>query len=212
MRWPSFLYDEKTHVKGKMRTGLFRSRFLLQCLLLIFCGPSAADNDYENGTQSQGTPPLVQRHNIKTITAEHLVYVACLARFLLSSAPRWKDRDGPWVGKEFADSLLHLLYRNTTFMNETLDWYDKQVFKNRFDEDEYGSDCEAAMLLVEEEEEHAQEEQRKLDAHIAREKRKEAAKARAAQEDDTLPVDDEQGGALPVDGEQGDALSQDGDS
>ncbi len=86
----------------------------------------------------------MQRHNIKTITAEHLVYVACLvrysasvraylslifcllqARFLLSSAPRWKDRDGPWVGKEFADSLLHLLYRNTDFMNETLDWYDK---------------------------------------------------------------------------------------
>ncbi|RDX40878.1 hypothetical protein OH76DRAFT_1365539, partial [Lentinus brumalis] len=119
MRWPSFLYDEKTHIKGKMRTGLFRSRFLLLCLLLIFCGPSAADSNYENSTQSQGTPPLVQRHNIKTITAEHLVYVACLVRYSAS------DRDGPWVGKEFADSLLHLLYRNTDFMNETLDWYDK---------------------------------------------------------------------------------------
>ncbi len=76
----------------------------------------------------------------------------------------------------------------------------RQVFKNRFDEDEYGSNCEAAMLLVEEEEEHAQEEQRKLDAHIAGEKRKEAAKARAAEEDDALPVDGEQGGALSQDG------------
>ncbi|TFK78318.1 hypothetical protein K466DRAFT_607104 [Polyporus arcularius HHB13444] len=206
MRWPSFLYDEKTHVKGKMRTGLFRSRFLLLCLLLIFCGPSAADSNYENSTQSQGTPPLVQRHNIKTITAEHLVYVACLARFLLSSAPRWKDRDGPWVGKEFADSLLHLLYRNTDFMNETLDWYDKQVFKNRFDEDEYGSDCEAAMLLAEEEEEYEQEEQRKYEAaHAAREKRKQARaaaeeeQARAAAEDDAPPADNEQGGDLDDD-------------
>ncbi len=162
-RLPAYLFDEAKLSPGKTRAALFRSRIMtdvrrlllrrpptdaLQAYKLIYQGPLAVNEVLgdSDGSTTQGQPSISDHYKIYEVTAERIIYVACLVRLsqarahaahivlpqvrvLLASMPRWKAQDNAWKGPAFANTLSHVFCRpqNAQWAADLLGWWNKCV-------------------------------------------------------------------------------------
>ncbi|KAI0326964.1 hypothetical protein GY45DRAFT_1257881, partial [Cubamyces sp. BRFM 1775] len=151
--WPLFLYDEGLVVKGKIKPGLLRSPFLVQCFKVVFTGPQSAEDDVLETSKSTGKPSLSQKYNITAVTMEMILYVASLVRSLLSSQAGWAVKDGFFNGPQFVRSLMRSFARHSEWCSRTLDWWNDQVYKHS-DEEACDGQQAADLMDMEDEDEY----------------------------------------------------------
>ncbi|KAH9942661.1 hypothetical protein B0H21DRAFT_710232 [Amylocystis lapponica] len=115
--YPSFLYPDR------LDEHLLRSEFLVQCFRCLFLGPSKAKG---NSGSNGGRPSIAKLYNITNITPFMIAYVVVLARFALSSSPRWDEHNGNFSLVELFDNVVHL-FTDEKWSTATLEWWNIQV-------------------------------------------------------------------------------------
>ncbi|KAJ2972227.1 hypothetical protein NUW54_g12316 [Trametes sanguinea] len=148
--WPLFLYDEQQYKPGKVKPGLLRSPYLVKCYKVVYTGPQSADDDLMEDASSRGKPSLSQKYHIGGVTPETITYVCALVRTLLSSQKSWSHQDGHWKGPDFVRSLLRLFERHTDWADDTLVWWQSQVYSESGDLEVDPDECAANMFDAEE--------------------------------------------------------------
>ncbi|EMD35971.1 hypothetical protein CERSUDRAFT_96196 [Gelatoporia subvermispora B] len=146
--FPSFLYDQKLVVAGRLEPGLLRSGFLVNCYKCVYTGPTSAMS--ETGRKTAGKPSRAQQMKLSSVGARSIAHVATM--------PEWSRTDGSFDGQEIFECLVHI-FTNQKWARETLAWWDKQKFgamANRSvtehgrDEDEAAMDALMAELGADE--------------------------------------------------------------
>ncbi|KAH9950132.1 hypothetical protein B0H21DRAFT_706587 [Amylocystis lapponica] len=120
--YPSFLYPEDKYNPDQLDEHLLRSDFLVQ-VICLFLGPSKAKG---NSGSNGGRPSIAKIYNITNITPVMIAYVVVLARFALSSSPRWDEHDGNFSLAEFFDNIVDL-FSDKEWSTATLEWWNIQV-------------------------------------------------------------------------------------
>ncbi|OSC97464.1 hypothetical protein PYCCODRAFT_1471769, partial [Trametes coccinea BRFM310] len=129
--WPSFLYDMQEHEPGQVKTGLLKSKLLLDCYKLIFTGPASALPELAPGghNKAKGKPPVINKFETpsESITIYAIIYIACLTRHALNTHSDWADDDGDFKGIIFVRTLLTTAIRDPEWRREICAWYKRRV-------------------------------------------------------------------------------------
>ncbi|KAH9177216.1 hypothetical protein EDB89DRAFT_1902451 [Lactarius sanguifluus] len=125
---PSFLYEDPLNVDpNDIFFGLMKGYFLIRCLRTIFLGPrNAVQGLGPNHRPSRAC--IAELCGVVSVTVPIMVYVAVLARFTLSSQSTWTGKDGAFNYEDFADTLFQVLQENKEWADETIRWWNKELF------------------------------------------------------------------------------------
>ncbi|KAI9435703.1 hypothetical protein H4582DRAFT_2079310 [Lactarius indigo] len=74
--------------------------------------------------------PRGQGRQFKKVTVPIIVYVAMLAQFTLSSQPAWSGQDGKFNYQDFADMLFQVFKQDDKWTDETIWWWNVELFGN----------------------------------------------------------------------------------
>ncbi|KAH8979992.1 hypothetical protein EDB86DRAFT_3088353 [Lactarius hatsudake] len=67
---------------------------------------------------------------VKKVTVPIIVYVAMLAQFTLSSQPAWSSQDGKFNYQDFTDMLFQVFKHNDNWTEQTIQWWNVELFGN----------------------------------------------------------------------------------
>ncbi|KAH9162307.1 hypothetical protein EDB89DRAFT_2079838 [Lactarius sanguifluus] len=125
---PSFLYEDPLNIDpDDIFFGLMKGYFLIRCLRTIFLGPrNAVQGLGPNHRPSRAC--IAELCGVVSVTVPIMVYVAVLARFTLSSQSTWTGKDGAFNYEDFADTLFQVLQENKEWADETIRWWNKELF------------------------------------------------------------------------------------
>ncbi|KAI0349312.1 hypothetical protein OH77DRAFT_1514943 [Trametes cingulata] len=144
--WPAFLYDMKKYDPDNLRSGLMRSRLLLNTYKLIYTGPTSVSED---GNKLKGKLPVASVYGLKKATIFGIIYVASLVRFALNSQSEWDDNDADFKGEEFFHSLMIAVVGDGDWEEELAEWYTRRVYGNtRVDEEPAEKQPTAYSLML----------------------------------------------------------------
>ncbi|KAI9445703.1 hypothetical protein BJY52DRAFT_422297 [Lactarius psammicola] len=125
---PSFLYEDPLKYDPEnVLSGFMRGPFLIRCLRAIFLGPRMAMRGL-GPDQKPSRACIAELYGVVSVTVPIMVYVAGLARFTLSSRPTWTGTDGSFDYEEFADLLFQVFQQDEDWTNETIQWWNKELF------------------------------------------------------------------------------------
>ncbi|KAI9065462.1 hypothetical protein FKP32DRAFT_1674801 [Trametes sanguinea] len=126
--WPMFMYDMDEYDPEDYKAGFLKGRLLLQCFKIVFTGPSSA-LPAEGRGKPKGKPPVIRTFDDPSgsISFFAVVYIACIARFVLNAQPEWSDDDGDFRGLDFVRSVLTVALQYPEWKDDIIDWYIKNV-------------------------------------------------------------------------------------
>ncbi|KAH9911510.1 uncharacterized protein B0H18DRAFT_1102640 [Fomitopsis serialis] len=125
--WPSLLYCETEYNPEALDWGLLKSPFLLKCWKTTFLGPSSVTTTVPGQVKKGGRQTVAKMYGVTKVDEYSILYVALIARFLLSSVLEWHADDGPFSGMGFFKNALSL-FEDDEWRNDTLAWWNAQVF------------------------------------------------------------------------------------
>ncbi|KAI0364331.1 hypothetical protein BV20DRAFT_1057307 [Pilatotrama ljubarskyi] len=131
--WPTFMYDMKKYDLNNVRSGLMRSRFVLDMFKLVYTGPNSVSED---GNKAKGKLPVSTVYSLKSVSIFSIIYVASLVRFALNSQSEWDDNDADFKGEEFFHSLMTAVVSDGDWEEDLCEWYTRRVYGNARCEDE----------------------------------------------------------------------------
>ncbi|KAH9012143.1 hypothetical protein EDB84DRAFT_1569336 [Lactarius hengduanensis] len=125
---PSFLYEDPLNIDpNDIFFGLMKGYFLIRCLRTIFLGPrNAVQGLGANHRHSRAS--IAELCGVVSVTVSIMVYVAVLARFTLSSQTAWTGKDGAFNYEDFTDTLFQVFHENKEWADETIRWWNKELF------------------------------------------------------------------------------------
>ncbi|KAJ2967218.1 hypothetical protein NUW54_g13568 [Trametes sanguinea] len=119
------------HEPGQVKTGLLKSKLLLDCYKLIFTGPASALPELAPGghNKAKGKPPVINKFETpsESITIYAIIYIACLTHHALNTHSDWADDDGDFKGIIFVRTLLTTAIRDPEWRREICAWYKRRV-------------------------------------------------------------------------------------
>ncbi|KAG2006250.1 hypothetical protein CC2G_002584 [Coprinopsis cinerea AmutBmut pab1-1] len=123
--WPIFLYQDYKLDPEDPWKGLLRGELLVKGFRHIFLAPSSVDS--EGRATRAGNARL---HNMTSVTAASIAYVATQVRFALSSASTFNRSDKELDSEAFYITLLDLLEDpdEKEEITSLIDWWNQQVF------------------------------------------------------------------------------------
>ncbi|KAI9431818.1 hypothetical protein H4582DRAFT_2062416 [Lactarius indigo] len=127
---PAFLYkDPENYDPTNLLSGFMRGYFLPRCLRAIFTGPRTAMR-VPSSNDRPARDSVAKLCKVEKVTVPIIVYVAMLARFTLSSQPAWSGQDGKFDYQDFADMLFQVFKQDDKWTDETIRWWNVELFGN----------------------------------------------------------------------------------
>ncbi|KAH8982024.1 hypothetical protein EDB92DRAFT_1820038 [Lactarius akahatsu] len=85
---------------------------------------------------------------VKKVTVPIIVYVAMLAQFTLSSQSAWSGQDGKFDYQDFADMLFQVFKHDDDWTEQTIQWWNVELFGNENSLRSAGSDKGATSRFL----------------------------------------------------------------
>ncbi|KAH8977307.1 hypothetical protein EDB86DRAFT_2838038 [Lactarius hatsudake] len=118
----AFLYeDPENYDPTNLLSGFMRGYFLPCCLRAIFTGPRTAmrvPSPNDRPTQDS----VAKLCKVEKVTVPIIVYVAML--------PAWSGQDGKFDYQDFADMLFQVFKHNDDWTEQTIQWWNVELFGN----------------------------------------------------------------------------------
>ncbi|KAH8977902.1 hypothetical protein EDB86DRAFT_3091303 [Lactarius hatsudake] len=127
---PAFLYeDPENYDPTNLLSGFMRGYFLPRCLRAIFTGPRMAMR-VPSPNDRPARDSVAKLCKVEKVMVPIIVYVAMLARFTLSSQPAWSGQDGKFDYQDFADMLFQVFKHDDDWTEQTIRWWNVELFGN----------------------------------------------------------------------------------
>ncbi|KAI0665627.1 hypothetical protein C8Q78DRAFT_1083709 [Trametes maxima] len=146
--WPMCLYDMTTFEADydpdddpdNLLPGFLRSELL--AYKYIFTGVSTTSTCMRDPAMKthQGRPSIARAYGFEHVTIFSILYTAVLVRWALNSQYMWNDNDADFKGNLFVRSILTVLIRDSEYMEDLLEWWDQEVFRESGDSRESEDD------------------------------------------------------------------------
>ncbi|KAH9050804.1 hypothetical protein EDB87DRAFT_1755672 [Lactarius vividus] len=137
---PAFLYeDPENYDPTNLLSGFMRGYFLARCLRAIFTGPRTAMR-VPSPNDRPARDSVAKLCKVEKVTVPIIVYVAMLARFTLSSQSAWSGQDGKFDYQDFADMLFQVFKHDDDWTEQTIRWWNVELFGNENGQRSAGSD------------------------------------------------------------------------
>ncbi|KAG6913352.1 hypothetical protein DXG01_007502, partial [Tephrocybe rancida] len=123
--WPVFIYHGYIYNPEDPWNGAFRSLLLVKAFKHIFTSPSSVDKDLK-ATQSGNT----RLHDMTSVTAASIAYVATQIRFSLCSSSIFSRTDNMTDSEQFYNSVLEAFMDldESDEVVKLLEWWNRQIF------------------------------------------------------------------------------------
>ncbi|KAH8983888.1 hypothetical protein EDB86DRAFT_3084964 [Lactarius hatsudake] len=126
----AFLYeDPENYNPTNLLSGFMWGYFLPRCLHAIFTGPRTAMR-VPSPNDRPARDSVAKLCKVEKVTVPIIVYVAMLARFTLSSQPAWSSQDGKFDYQDFADMLFQVFKHDDDWTEQTIRWWNVELFGN----------------------------------------------------------------------------------
>ncbi|KAI9431146.1 hypothetical protein H4582DRAFT_2085408 [Lactarius indigo] len=122
---PAFLYeDPENYDPTNLLSGFMRGYFLprIRWPRTAMRVPSPNDRPARDS--------VAKLCKVQKVTVPIIVYVAMLARFTLSSEPSWTSQDGKFDYQDFADMLFQVFKHDDNWTEQTIRWWNVELFGN----------------------------------------------------------------------------------
>ncbi|KAG1836800.1 hypothetical protein DFJ58DRAFT_669374, partial [Suillus subalutaceus] len=122
LSFPTFLYEKYTASADNLEEGLFKGGILVKAYKAVFTSPSSAKDVEGDGdgadisannrrAQKSHHRLKVKKHvthiiKMKKVTPRSIAYIACQARFALSSVTSWQSVDGDFDYIQFWRTIV----------------------------------------------------------------------------------------------------------
>ncbi|KAI0737524.1 hypothetical protein C8Q80DRAFT_1276282 [Daedaleopsis nitida] len=129
---PTYLYAHGEYNPDKVDEALCQGEALLRALRCVYTSPSSAFEPA--GKKAAGRGCISQIYKIDAVQPTMIAYIATLYRNVLTSSPKWEDKDGAFNGKLFYQKIVDL-FTGPTIAEErwaldTLAWWNSRVYES----------------------------------------------------------------------------------
>ncbi|TBU26174.1 hypothetical protein BD311DRAFT_740699 [Dichomitus squalens] len=137
--FPSFMTDLALTDPDDREAGFLQGPLLVSYYKAIFSGRSSVYGE----SSSRGQQSVTSKYGMTEVNLYSIVYVTLLARSALGSDAIWRDGDGKvWQAPSFVHAIMDLAHKSPSWSQDTIKWWNKQVFGTEDDDSETERDLQ----------------------------------------------------------------------